>query len=358
MVTKIGPLQYFIRALLLLFLAFPVACGGKNNTGFDNDINTDASAAADGSNGNSGSGARGTGKCADKSVITARATPWVLFVIDRSSTMKQSYPGSSSRWQAIYDTLMDPTSGIIARLEKSVYFGIMLYDGLGNCPRLETVNPALNNYNAIKAVYEPARPGQYTPTALALNAAYQLVPNQQQILDRPELSRQYVVLCTDGEPNGCPSSDSTGEGALATDFEGPIKEVTTAAGNGIKTYVVSVANSGQEYQQFLDQVAQIGNTGSGAFSPTTKDELVQQFTNIIGSAIGCNLQLNGRVTVGKECTGAVLLNSEPLKCNDANGWKLVDESHIELLGKACQKFMNNPTAIVDASFPCDYVTIY
>jgi hypothetical protein len=251
---------------------------------------------------------------------------------------------------------MTPNTGIIAKLESTVYFGIMLYDGLGTCPHLETVAPDLNNYQKINAVYKAASPGQYTPTALALNAAYKLVPSQQQTLDVQKRGSQYVVLCTDGEPNGCPDS-ATGGGFPPEDFEGPAKEVTTAANNGIKTYVVSVASGGQEYQDYLEELATIGNTGSKAFSPATKDELAAQLGGIIGNAIGCQIQLSGRVVIDLACTGTVVLNSQALVCNDPNGWKLVDESHIELVGAACDKFMNDPTAMITATFPCGAVDI-
>jgi len=292
--------------------------------------------------------------CADQNVQTSRIIPWILFVIDRSSSMNQSYPGSANRWQAIYDALMAPNEGVIARLHQMVEFGIMLYDGEGTCPRLVTVDPALNNYDPINAVYGTSLPGRYTPTALALDAAYAIVPDQQAVL---ELSYKphYVVLCTDGEPNGCP--DALTGGRMATDFQGPIDEVTAAAALDIKTFVVSVASGGQEYQNFLDQLAVIGNTGSPAFSPTTKDELVARFAEIVGGAIGCEVQLNGTVTEGSECAGTVSLNGNALECNGPNGWRLVDPSHIELLGEACERFMSDPDVLLSARFPCDVVVI-
>jgi hypothetical protein len=366
------------RWLFWIFLAF-LSCSPEGNKDYgdsfvyqDNE-NSSAGTTNSGSGGVTGAStvltsvsagnSLGTGSgpastCADITVATSRATPWVLFVIDRSQTMNEAYTGSGNRWQAIYDTLMAPGTGVISKLQSAVYFGIMLFDGQGTCPRLETVEPALNNYNKINAVYGAASPGQYTPTALALNAAYKLLPSTQQGLDTPDgIGDPYVVLCTDGEPNGCPDGILTGGGALATDFQGPINEVTTAAKNGIKTFVVSVASGGQQYQQFLEQLADIGNTGSPAFAPATKDELAKQLGGIVGNAIGCNIKLNGRVTVGKECTGNVTLNSIALTCNDPNGWKLVDETHIELLGTACDSFMNDPTSMLSTSFPCGVVQV-
>lgn len=294
-----------------------------------------------------------TDTCADKSVQVGRISPWVLFVIDRSSSMSQPYPGSTNRWQAIYDALMDPDVGIIPKLQGVVRFGVMLYDGEGICPRLVTVEPAPMNYTAIDAVYGPAQPGIRTPTALALNEAYKLVSDPNVLPDGPTPGKQFVVLCTDGEPNGCAEFG----GFIGTDFQGPIDEVTAAANQDIKTYVVSVASGGQEYQNFLEELARIGNTGSPAFNPTTKDDLIQQFSDIVGGAIGCEVELNGKVKVGSECLGYVELNSTTIECNSPDGWKLKDESHIELLGDACELFINDPNVILNAKFPCDVVDV-
>jgi hypothetical protein len=340
------------RALFFILCTLALACGDDKND--DSDGGTDI-AGGRGGNG-TGSNAAKNNKCAGSTVVTSRATSSVFFVIDRSSTMSYTYD-SSSRWDAVYQTLMAPGDGVISKLQSKVAFGIMLYDGQGTCPRLETVAPAMNNYDKINALYGAAKPGKYTPTALALAAAYKLVNEYQQQLDVPGLGTPTVILCTDGEPNGCPASGISSEGALTTDFEGPKKEVTTATAAGIKTYVVSVASGGAEYQAFLEEVAQIGNTGFKAFSPATKGDLVAQLSTIMGAAIGCKIELDGKVVEGKGCTGTVLLNSKTLECNSTNGWVLIDESHIELQGKACTNFKSDPTAILSVSFPCESVLL-
>jgi hypothetical protein len=355
--AKTKRLFFLESAFLSSCVALLVACGAKDNADDGNMYGLGGKNGSSGKNGQltAGSGAS-NGICADKTVATSRAAAWVLFVIDRSQTMADRF-GSTTRWEAVYDTLMKPGSGIISVLQNEVSFGIMLFDGQGTCPRLETVAPALKNYNKINALYGRASPGLHTPTALALNAAYKIVEENAGKLDNAGVGRQFVVLCTDGEPNGCPSSDILGAGSAAADFDGPINEVTTAAKNGIKTYVVSVASSGPQYKDFLDRVASIGNTGSPAFSPTTKDELVKQLGGIVGNAVGCEIHLSGQVVTGKACSGTVMLNSKSLECNNPNGWKLVDETHIELLGTACQSFMNDSKAILNTTFPCDAVVV-
>jgi len=255
----------------------------------------------------------------------------------------------------MYDALMDSNTGVIHKLQSVAYFGMVLYnsgDDPARCPNLLTVEPALDNYNKISSVYNArnAGPGSYTPTALALEQAYKLVPSQNE-LDK-EGSAAFVILCTDGEPNGCGGWVG---GMPPTDYEGPVAQVTAAAKKDIETYVVGIAVDGQA-QAHLDQLAKLGETGSPAFSPASKDELVAAISQIVGGAVGCQIRLNGKVVVGQECSGYVELNSEKLVCNGANGWKLVDESHILLQGSACKTLMNNSKAIVNAGFPCEVFT--
>jgi hypothetical protein len=369
--------------------------GGSQQSGAGNGSKTSAGTTGGGSESGAGGSLGGADICADANVQASRVKPWVLFVVDRSGSTAESFPGSSSKWQALYDALMAPGTGVIPTLESVAYFGMVLYDGgeqnvagfvntaitsliclipglcpdggvpaaggaggasgdagpVAECPRLIQIPPALNNALAIDTEYRNAGPGGSTPTALALQAAYQIVTDAQQIAPDTEQGPQFVILCTDGEPNGC-----NGGGNNNTDYQGPIDAVTAAANNGIKTFVVGIAVN-DAAQQHLDQLAVLGNTGSPAFSPTSKDELVQKLTEIVGGAVGCQVKLNGTVTPGQECTGEVYLNSVMIECNGPDGWRLADESHIELQGAACDEFLNNTDSILTAGFPCGVFTI-
>lgn len=302
--------------------------------------------------------------------------PTVLFVVDRSGSTLSEYPPSTTRWQAMYDALMDSNNGVIAKLQSNVFFGMVLYDGgwedivngvftfascwipgVGcpenvpkTCPNLAPIRPALNNYDAIKAVYGQAAPGLSTPTARALEEAYKSLSDARQVLGEKNQGPQFVVLCTDGLPNGCMDT------LLIKDEQGPINQVSAGAKNDIKTYIVSVA-ADTEAQAYLEKLASYGNTGSRAFSPENKDDLVDVLRQIVGGAIGCKVKLNGRVTPGQECRGTVKLNGEKLPCNTPDGWKLVSDSEIELQGKACTKFMKDANSELSAAFPCEIFII-
>lgn len=306
-----------------------------------------------------------------------------MFVIDRSDSTKTQYGTASpdagtvvTRWQALHDTIMDPTNGVIAKTQDKIYIGVTLYDGgplptlqcildpascpdVGACPRLITEPPAKNNFNKIAAIYNEtnAGPGGTTPTAAALAEAYAQIEKQTtSVLDKAANPTPFVILVTDGEPNGC-------EYPPVSDYQGPEREVTTAAGKGIKTYVIGIdtsqssGNNSSVIQTNLDNLAKLGKTGvTKAYTPTNKDQLAKTLTGLIGNA-SCEVTLNGKIAKGWEDQGTVLLNSVAIKYNDANGYKVTGDSTITLQGKACEQFSKDLTVILHADFPCEGFTL-
>lgn len=296
--------------------------------------------------------------CADVQVQASRATPVVTFVVDGSSSMDRGFQNNlDSRWNVMVSTLMSPNDGIVARLQRIVAFGMVLFSGpADNCPDLRTVDPAINNFDAMNRVISGYSPGifppKYTPTAQALEAAYAMQPDRA-TLER-DLGKHFIILCTDGNPNSCEAARSqAGISDPPPEFDGPIRAVTAGSAKGIKTFIISLASEGPEYEDHLRQLAEIGDRDTPPFSPSTRDALVAKMEQLVGGALGCRITLNGKVTRGQECTGQVNLNGEPLRCNDANGWRLVDDKTIELVGTACDRLMTNPTAMLQAGFPCD-----
>jgi hypothetical protein len=352
--------------------------------------------------GQAGSGATtknntGTGgNCVDVNVQMSRQTPVVMFVVDRSGTTSLPYgdvdPDAGNfvtRWQVLHNAIMDPVSGVIAKTQKDLYLGITLYDGgdlggggpngmpfwmcyipgmcdpdastsvpgTGSCPRLITVPPAKNNFDAIAAKYNEteAGPGGMTPTALALAEAYKQIEEQTKAgLDKKSHLTPVVVLVTDGEPNGC-------DNPFVADYQGPINQVTAASQKGIKTFVIgidtAIAGSAPEVQSNLDNLAKLGNTGINvAYTPTSQQDLSNTLVSYIGKA-SCEVVLNGKIAPGYEQRGTVLLNSSTLGYDDKNGYKVTAEDKILLQGSACDKFLNDLTAIFHADFPCEGITL-
>ena len=124
--------------------------------------------------------------------------------------------------------------------------------------------------------------------------------------------------------------------------------------------MISVGNEvGADHQQA------IANAGLGRMPGDADAEywvagddqsLRDALRQVVGSQLGCEVQLQGKVTGGDPCSGRVLLDGQKLECDDPNGWELVDPEHIRVLGTSCDELKASEDAVLDVSFPCD-VTI-
>jgi hypothetical protein len=316
-----------------------------------------------GSTSTSGTQSTGSSGCPDVSVTFTPETPTVMLLIDQSSSMTAGFPndGDPSRWDVVYNTLMDPTNGVVKTLQDKVRFGLTLYtwSGQGTCPGLTQVKtPALNAYDAINSVWAPADPVNNTPTGDSINA---ITP---QLVAFSAPGPKLILLATDGDPDDCSNPDSNGTDPprkLATDA------VQAAYKQGIETVVVAVGNEVTKAHQ-----QDMANAGKGlpvpapttcteatcavTYTPTTQQAMIDAFLGIINGKRSCIFELSGQVEAGKECSGTVLLNGMPVTCNDANGWKLTTPTEIEFVGTACQSILSAASASVSATFPCGVIT--
>jgi hypothetical protein len=315
--------------------------------------------------------------CADAQVKTSKVKPIIAIVLDGSGSMCADY-GGMTRWQSLRSALLDPADGLIKRLETAVEFGMTLYDGsinpllavlgnsssenpgcaemylfpkaVGDCPQLIEVAPAIMNFAPIDAAFPQTELGGSTPTDKALTHVMDQMTMAAMAEPDPMNHPRYVILATDGEPNDICAMGVGGDGSV--NKMNVIAQVERGVMAGVKTYVISLAGDSMTLQMHLDQVAAAGGTGTMAFSPMTKDDLVATLGMIIGGAIGCQVFLNGEVTAGMECMGYVELNGKFITCNDPDGWRLLDSKTIELQGKACEEFMSSPDVVLNAGFPC------
>ena len=345
----------------------------------------------------------GNDECAKAQLDSMRTMPTILFVIDGSGSMCAPF-GGSTRWQALRTALLEPTNGLIYRLQQSVSFGMLLYDGTidftvaltsgigmgmgmgmganeqcatmyfdmkmeGECPGLVEVAPAIGNAAAIDMAYPATELGGSTPTDKAMNHAVdQMVAMQStnpDVINNP----LYIILATDGQPNDICVGGAGGDGAAQR--QGVIDAVDRAAASSITTFVISTAGGNAALEAHLDEVAKHGNPSdpmAHTYAPMNPEDLVNTLATLLGGAIGCTVALNGEVTPGEECRGSVMLNGSSLPCcqqaggtsmcNDvvttpADGWLLRDPRTIELTGPTCTNFLASTAVSLQASFPCD-----
>jgi hypothetical protein len=272
--------------------------------------------------------------------------------------MTEAFPGGN-RWDVLRNALMNQTTGVVKLLEKDVRFGLMLYsaaDAQQTCPLLIETPIALSNYDAINQVYSSAVPIEDTPTGESIQAATKVLEAYN------EQGPKVIVLATDGEPDTCAEKDPApgSPGAVAAQNLS-IQAAQDAFGKKIPTFVIAVGN--QISEAHLQDVA---NAGAGLaidgpdnakyYQPTDQQALIDAFNEIINGVRTCVFTLNGKVEPMYADQGNVVLDGEKLGYNDPNGWKLNNESELEIVGASCDKIQSGEHTLT-VTFPCDTVVI-
>lgn len=294
----------------------------------------------------------GDSGCVDVQVQVEPIIPTLVLLVDQSGSMTADF-GGQDRWDAMYETLMDPADGVVASLQSSVRFGLTLYssvDGFdgGECPMLTSVEPALDNLGPIDAVFGPADPIDETPTGESLAAVAQTLAAFQ--ADGPK----GIVLATDGEPDTCEQPNPQ-QGQDVS-----LQAAQQAFDLGITTFIISVGDEvGAEH---LQQMANVG-VGKDANDPMPApyyqaldaQQLVDAFEEIIGSFVSCELLVDGVVDLEQACDGSVFLDGVELECG--TDYELPDQSTLLLLGEACATLQDGGQHTIDASWPCGAIDI-
>lgn len=355
------------------------------------------------------------GICQQLDVVSTPQIPTVELVVDTSSSMWETMPPA---WPLLYGALMDPKSGVVAPLQAKMRFGFASYKGgLGTsetdpaCAVMTTVDPALNNHDAIDAVYQMVgssydqymtdhytKPKWETPTDYAINYATDILTKYMP--DPP--GKKYILLVTDGNPNTCTVVDPQCGQDLA------IKATQDAFAAGIGLFVLGLGDIVQQPMNGCPSSARCGllhlqdlaNAGVGAgvqpvpgcddwhasgctftheqcnvgqmlqatYTPDSPDvgtpyaidtsgsnataELVDALTELLNNAVSCTVDMDAVVT-GDASLGVVSLDGAPLGYDDANGWKLEANSFsVTLQGTACDAFKKGGSNL-SITFPCD-----
>ncbi|HHH10878.1 MAG TPA: VWA domain-containing protein, partial [Sorangium sp.] len=326
--------------------------GGSDGGGGGGMFNPQGSGGASTSSG--GNGGAG-GDCGSVDVSFEPQTPTVVLLIDQSGSMSQGF-GGQSRWNVVYDALMNPNNGVVKSLEGKVRFALALYTwASGSCPALvEVTPPALNNHSNIDAVYSQQLPLANTPTGDSIAA---ITPG---LVAFNEPGPKLIILATDGDPDRCGAPD--GHDNISKQLV--VDKVTDAYNQNIETVIIAVGDQVSAHHQ-----QDVANAGKGlpappnypctnpamcapTYEPTTKQALINAFTDIINGQRTCVFNLDGQVIPGKECEGTVTINGQEITCNGADGWKLNGVSEIEFVGAACDTIMNDANVMIAASFPC------
>ncbi|HVJ16214.1 MAG TPA: vWA domain-containing protein [Polyangiaceae bacterium] len=232
---------YLGAAVILVSVASGVACSansGSDDNGLASGSKSNGSGATS-SNGSGGTiGLGGTGSvtlpgdeggapaqgCYQYDVVWEPKTPTVYIVLDRSSSMKDY-----GLWGPIRDAILP----VVEKLQGDVRFGFTAYTGMAStgCPagalELDSVPIALDNYEAINALYAPLEPPTVsdTPTGPALDFA------RDQLAADTTPGDKFLLLVTDGQPDYC--DNPTAKCAV----DGVVRRIQELQSGGIRTLV-------------------------------------------------------------------------------------------------------------------------
>lgn len=344
-----------------LWVAFVglLACSGDDGSGgrsSGGDFDNPTGASGDGP-GQPGGAVNGD-DCPDTTVRASQVTPTVILVVDQSSSMDDAFEGRQSRWDVLRDFLLEEPNGLVSELQDQVKFGLALYsaesggnapDPIGECPMITTVAPALGNYDAIAQRYRGVDTIEDTPTGDAIDA---IIDDLNLGTDPDNADDPTVfIVATDGEPDRCEELDpQRGQ-------DEAIAAVERAYTLGIRTFIISVGEGtvSASHQQDVAN-AGLGRSGGDSDAPYwvagDDSSLRAALSEIVGTQLGCEVQLNGRVQ-GNGCLGVVSLNGRTLECDGRDGWELSSPRTVRLRGSACDELKAGADAVVDVRFPCD-----
>jgi hypothetical protein len=296
--------------------------------------------------------------CPSVDVRLSPVIPTVMLLIDQSGSMTEDFNGIS-RWEAMKRALTG-TSGALPRLDTKVRFGATLYTGTDSgmtpmCPMLKKLAPSLGNAAAIKTLLDMNQPLDDTPTGESLEA---IIPDLEMPGPDPvSLGPTLIVLATDGDPDTCAAPDSNGTQ--------PPKDVSIAAAKKAFAAGFPVIMLGVSPDINRTHLQDMANAGAGLtvggtmnakfYTANSPNELVTAFNDIIRGARTCTFKLEAAVDPAMAGMGDVELDGVDLGFMDANGWRLSNDTTLELLGSACQAFKDRDTVSLTAIFPCGVV---
>jgi hypothetical protein len=83
-------------------------------------------------------------------------------------------------------------------------------------------------------------------------------------------------------------------------------------------------------------------------------ELSTALGDIIGGIRSCVITVEGgQVDLSRADEGIVILNGTPLQFG--TDWQMNDPTTLELLGAACDMYLNTPDVTLEADFPCGVI---
>jgi len=380
-----------------------VSCSGKGAGTRGDGVNGD-NPAGSGTSGTSGLDTTGTGTintttggagsgagmgCQQLEVNFVPKTPTVFILVDRSGSMFDSMA-----WDPLRAGVLD----VVAKLQGDIRFGFGAFTGeVGQtCPMFDKVPIALNNSDAIAAVYKKlGRPQKgETPTAKVLTQVRDILKADTEPGDK------YILFVTDGEPDYCddpnpicpvdsvvaalqalntqkintfvfglkalssPISDSTLQAFANAGAGQPVGYPGTYDAQQIYYGCTTVQGWKDDYTAAglttMRAVANYSATGGTAkvFKPdTTQADLTKQIGDVVSGVKSCTFDLGGKIEVDTTQLdkAKIFIEGQEVPLSMDNGWRMNSATQLELVGDACTNWRDPAKLKIDFNFPCEIV---
>ncbi len=289
-------------------------------------------------------------------IALVRATPTVMWVIDRSGSMNDAMTtttGRSTRWQVLSRALSATLPAVDATMQTGALFFPAVGAGTFSCglpPSVDLV-PALGNAAPLIAHFTSTRPAGATPTATALDEA-----GKELLTVRAASTARTMVLATDGAP-GCnsaldprscrcvsPTTGCRGRPELCLDDTRTVDTIATYAKIGVPTFVIGIhAETETTFDDVLDAMAVAGDraktTGLHKYYAATSEAELDTALVAIRDQVGACTYLTTSVP---DAAGSLVVTIGgtvvPRDDTGKDGWSWADEANgqIVLFGGSCE----------------------
>lgn len=318
-----------VPPVLVLALALGVAsCGARTGLGDFGSV-SDASVDA-------------AVPCTDGTFPLSRATPAVMFVLDRSRSMNSLFSRNQTRW----DVLTDALASALPPVDRTMAIGALAFPTSStndSCTVTSApdIAPAVGNTDAVVTLMRTKGTAGATPTADAIDVAGNALGSV-----RAARTARTMVLATDGGPDcnsaldpstcRCVQGNRCTVGERCLDEQRTVDRITSFASRGIPTYVIGIQSPGDTSTvDVLDAMAVAGGRPqSGAHSyygATSASELDAALVAIRDQVGACTYLTssvpNAQGTITVTVKGAVV----PYDPSGAHGWRWSDETNGEIV---------------------------
>jgi hypothetical protein len=386
--------------------------GGSSSSGGNPGTGGSSSGGADGSGGLTGSGGTSPVDAATSDAVCQMADytfapkiPNVLILLDGSGTVFEDMLTSGGTTVSLWAALRSTILPLVNNLQGQVNFGLAVFTGVApsQCPILQTVPIAPNNYTTLSAQYPTMRLSNSkleTPASEVLP----MLPPLFTAATANGMGGNYILFATDGQTDFC----DDGNAVCPTDAV--VAGLQTLSTAGITTYIIglagmvdtstcplrlqSFANAGagmpaanpctghtiydecNNYAPWAALAKTAGvttgqslgayqTTGGTAqvFAPDITDQT--SLTNVLGSLFSgvksCSFDLNNvngtsiTVNLNKLSSASVQIMGTTIPQDATNGWSMATSTQLILNGTSCATWKMPNNNDIKFNFPCDTI---